>query len=347
MQPLAGHAADFKADLAAKNNTARYVDMVAGRVLAVVTGCGFRLWSDVTEARVQTYIAGLRGKRPGEGLRGLRGLSAQTSNFYLQAFKQFARWMVRNRRAVQSPVEYLRGINVRTDRGHDRRPLTVEEMRWLLHATRAGPERGRTSGPDRALLYRVAAETGLRGGELQSLTKSSFLLDGDRPRVTVSAASSKHRREDVVPLKPATAAVLREHLANKHPATPALRMPGRNLWGRVIRRDLAAAREQWLASAPTPAERAEWEQTDFLKYEDAAGRFADFHSLRHATGSFLAAANVSPKVAQSILRHSHIALTLNTYSHAYRDDQAEAVSRLPDLSAPPAEQGGRKDQQAS
>ena len=45
-------------------------------------------------------------------------------------------------------------------------------------------------------------------------------------------------------------------------------------------------------------------------------------------GSFLAAANVSPKVARSVLRHSRVALTPNTYSRGYRDDQAEAVSRL-------------------
>ncbi len=56
-------------------------------------------------------------------------------------------------------------------------------------------------GPERALLYRVAAETGLRAGELRSLTARSFALAGDAPTVTVAAAYSKNRREAVLPLK--------------------------------------------------------------------------------------------------------------------------------------------------
>lgn len=78
-------------------------------------------------------------------------------------------------------------------------------------------------------------------------------------------------------------------------------------------------------------------RSDFLTYKDAAGRFADFHSFRHATGSFLAAAGVSPKVAQSIMRHGDINLTMSTYTHAYREHEAEAVEKLPDLAARPIE----------
>jgi integrase len=77
--------------------------------------------------------------------------------------------------------------------------------------------------------------------------------------------------------------------------------------------------------------------TDFLLYRDRVGRYADFHAFRHATGSFLAQGGVSPKVAQTIMRHSDINLTMSTYSHAYREDEARAVERLPDLGRrPPA-----------
>ena len=346
VRPLADHVRDFGAALAAKHNTASYVRLVQSRVLAVVAGCGFRRWSDLTEAKVQAHLASLREPGAADGGAGARPIGAQTHNFYLQAFKQFCRWMVRNRRAVQSPVEHLQGVGVRTDRRHDRRALSVEELRWLLHATADGPERGRCSGPERAVVYRVAAETGLRGGELQSLTRSSFLLDGQDPHVRVSAAHSKRRRDDVVPLKPQTAVWLAGHLTDKLPAAAAFRMPARNLWARVMRRDLEAARQRWLASAPDAATRLAWEATDFLRYRDAAGRYADFHSLRHVTGSLLAAANVSPKVAQSIMRHADVGLTLNTYSHAYPEDQAAAVARLPDLSVPPG-QAARGEQRAS
>ena len=46
------------------------------------------------------------------------GISAQTSNFYLQAIKQFARWMVRDGRASESPLDHLTGVNAKLDRRH-------------------------------------------------------------------------------------------------------------------------------------------------------------------------------------------------------------------------------------
>jgi hypothetical protein len=32
------------------------------------------------------------------------------------------------------------------------------------------------------------------------------------------------------------------------------------------------------------------------------------------------------------MRHSDIRLTMNTYSHSFREDEADAIERLPDLS---------------
>ena len=49
---------------------------------------------------------------------------------------------------------------------------------------------------------RRAAWTGLRKGEIGSLTTRSLNLDGDPPRVTVAARFSKHRREDRQVLHP-------------------------------------------------------------------------------------------------------------------------------------------------
>jgi len=56
------------------------------------------------------------------------------------------------------------------------------------------------------MLYRVAVETGLRQSELRSLTRVSFALDASPPTVTVQAGCSKHRRQDVLPLRPDTGA---------------------------------------------------------------------------------------------------------------------------------------------
>ncbi len=78
-----------------------------------------------------------------------------------------------------------------------------------------------------------------------------------------------------------------------------------------------------------------------IDYVDDAGRYADFHSLRHTTGSLLAASGVHPKVAQSIMRHGDINLTMSLYTHTLKGQESATVQSLPDFSLP-----GRKKQQA-
>ena len=69
-----------------------------------------------------------------------------------------------------------------------------------------------------------------------------------------------------------------------------------------------------------------------IPYVDDQDRYADFHALRHTTGSWLAASGVHPKVAQVIMRHSDINLTMSRYTHIFRGQESEAVAKLPDLS---------------
>jgi len=61
---------------------------------------------------------------------------------------------------------------------------------------------------------------------------------------------------------------------------------------------------------------------------------ADFHSLRHGFITYLVTANVPPKVAQMLARHSTISLTMDRYTHLRREDLAGALDVLPDLSSP-------------
>ena len=306
----------FRQALAAKGASAAYADLVAGRARRVIEDCGFVFLTDVSASKVMAYLEGLRADVTDARGTVKRGLSAQTSNFHLAALKQFCRWMVRDGRASESPVAHLDGLNVRTDRRHDRRALTVDEVRRLLAATAAGPERFGMTGAARALLYRVAVETGLRRGELASLTRASFDLDGPAPEVRVAAGYSKHRRQDVLPLRPDTAALLRAFLAGKTPAAPAFNVPEHRLSAKMMKADLEAAG---------------------IDYRDDAGLVADFHALRHTAGTLLAATGVHPKVAQSLMRHSTIDLTMSRYSHVLVGQEASAVAGLPDLAAPPAE----------
>ena len=84
--------------------------------------------------------------------------------------------MVQDNRASESPVAHLKGLNVKTDRRHDRRPLEVDEVRRLLEATRACRKRYGMTGPERAMVYRLAVETGLRANELRTLKNHPLIL---------------------------------------------------------------------------------------------------------------------------------------------------------------------------
>jgi integrase/recombinase XerD len=226
-KPLREHIDEFRQSLLAKGNTEDYVKTVLARLTRVIEGCGFVRWDDIQASHVQRYLAGLRG--------GENGISAQTFNFYLQAIKQFCKWMVQDQRAIESAVRHLKGLNVKLDRRHDRRPLEPDEVRRLLEAIRTGPKRFGATGPERAMLYRLAVETGLRANELRTLKVSSF--DLDKGTVTVRAGYSKRKREDVLPLRPDTAAELCEFLSGKLPKARASKVPGKP--ADMLRADLA------------------------------------------------------------------------------------------------------------
>ena len=152
----------------------------------------------------------------------------------------------------------------------------------------------------------------------------------------------KHRKDDEIVPKRATADTLKEEWAKKPADAPALNVLPKGVRTEVFRLDLAAARSAWLGEAVDDEARKQMEETDFLMYKDREGRFADFHALRHTTGSFLAAGGVSPKVAQAVMRHSDINLTMSTYSHAYREDEAKAAESLPDLARRPQKRDRQK-----
>ena len=161
------------------------------------------------------------------------------------------------------------------------------------------------TGPDRAALYRVAAGTGFRANELRSLTPESFDLDADPPTVTVAAAYSKRRRDDVQPIRPDLADALRPWLASKAPGEPVFGNLTKHT-DILIQPDLDAAG---------------------IPYRDASGRVADFHALRHSYITALAMSNAPVKVVQSLARHSTPTLTLGTYAHVGLYDQTSRPGR--------------------
>ncbi|HEX4150307.1 MAG TPA: site-specific integrase [Pirellulales bacterium] len=342
-RPLAEHVKDFKAYLAGKGNTTKHVETTAVRVRAICDGCKFTRTVDLSGSAITARLAEQRAADE---------LGAKTSNYYLSAFKSFCKWMVRDRRMGEDPTLHLAGVNTKTDVRRERRPLERGEFDRLIAATRkAEPFRG-LSGADRALLYIVAANTGLRAGELACLTAASFELAADTPTVTVEAADSKHRRKDVLPLRADLVGLLRPYVtqldgaackqvagrfgkARRHRDQP----PAVKLWpgtwaersAQMLRNDLEAARAAWLDEAKESTERERRAATAFLCYADDAGRVFDFHGLRHHFITNLAKAGVPPKVAQTLARHSTITLTMDRYSHVGVADVVGGLDALPPL----------------
>ena len=333
-KPLVEHVADWKAALLARGGTKQHAALSASRVRRIIEGCGFAFHGDVSPSKTQRFLADLREERRKEDGQMHQGISAASFNYYLRDAKSFFKWMVRDGRANENPLEHLQGVNVRLDRRHDRRALSLEELRQLLDITGNAAERFGMTGESRAALYRLAAETGLRAGELRSLTRGSFVLDGLKPGVTIAAAYAKNRRQDNLPLRPTTAAAMADYLSSKLPAAKAFSMPARGHLVDMFRADLAEAREAWIGKAKDAEARQERESSNFLVYRDDANRVADFHALRHTFISNLAAAGVHPKTAQTLARHSTITLTMDRYSHVYRGELTTALDSLPDLSHP-------------
>src|SRR5690606_1136370 len=104
-------------------------------------------------------------------------------------------------------------LNAATDVRHQRRALTAEEFALLLRsALTSDVEIQCYDGLTRARIYLFSYLTGLRRGELASLTPASFDLKADPPTLRIEATISKHRRLDVLPLHSELASLLSDWL---------------------------------------------------------------------------------------------------------------------------------------
>ena len=301
---LVEHLADWRTSLSA-DNTPEYASQKHARALRVIQGCRFRLWPEISASNVQVFIAELS--------KGPKGLSIQTRNQYLDAVKAFAKWMVQDGRAPESPVAHLKGGNPKKDRRRVRRAYTVDELRRLIAAASAGDELYGLPGWVRGLLYRLVVEAGLRQNELRTLTVRAVNAEGDMPSVTVRTAYCKVGREDELPLLPSAARDLQRRLESLGAGAPVFPLPSdRKQVIRMLRKDLDAAG---------------------IPYQDEDGHYADFHALRHTFITNLAMGGTAPKVTMDLARHTDVNLTMQRYAHTLLEDRAKAIQVLPDLSA--------------
>ena len=348
-RPLAEHLEDFRAFLESKGNTSEHVALTVSRVTAAFEGCQFKKLADLNAGRVAGLLSDRRKGKKGKGGEEVAGLSVASSNHHLGAVKSFGSWLVKDRRWPENPFAHLSRLNAKVDVRRERRAMSADELGRVIAAAEQSEKTFRgLDGAARAMLYRLATMTGLRASELASLTQESFDLDAAQPIVTLKASYSKHRREDVLPLREDLVAQLREwfserkRVANGQDVILSIEsvsgakreplFPG--TWpekaAKMFRGDLKTARLSWLKEAKGDVgESKRRSESSFLCPVDADGCVCDFHGLRHTFISNLAAGGVHPKVAQQLARHSTIGLTMDRYTHLRLSDMTAGLAALP------------------
>ncbi|MCP4611099.1 MAG: tyrosine-type recombinase/integrase [Planctomycetes bacterium] len=270
---------------------------VTARVRKLIEGCGFITWRDVSKEKVNDYIE----SRP-------NGMSQQTAHFYVQAFRRFCRWMF-DAEYIDRPIK-IRKVDHAKNYG---RCFELDEFEGLLEAARTGPERYGLTGYQRYILYLLACETGLRRGELRSLTVASVDLKNSCVFVKGGVdGATKNKGGAHQYFTAETGELLRNYIKGKMPNVQLFPIHHRS--GKMVKADCEAAG---------------------IEAENHKGKLT-LHSLRHSCGSYLLAHGVRPKEVQEIMRHKTFALTMDRYGHLLDGHKREAVNKLPRFAKPKA-----------
>jgi len=306
--------------------------------------CGFRTLADLSGTALERWLIQRQAEKMG----------AATRNGYREAWITFANWCVANHRLTSNPFSRVPKADAKADPKRQRRALTEIELQKLLTVARDRPvrdlmtiNRGKRKGEvagklsdatrqrlerlgwERALIYKTLVLTGLRKGELASLTVGQIDLDGPMPYIVLNAADEKNRQGSTIPLRDDLADDLRAWIASKVDAgqggdeavlsfqQPKITPRDTKLFNvptgliRILNRDLSAAG---------------------ISKRDERGRTIDVHAMRHTFGTLLSKGGVAPRTAQAAMRHSSIDLTMNVYTDPKLLDVAGALDSLPNLS---------------
>jgi integrase len=306
--------------------------------------CGFQRLADMTRTTLENWPT----------LQARNGMGSRTRNSYLTSALAFCNWCAEPTvaRPTHNPLNGIPKANEQADQRRQRRAMTEEELlrllavareRPLLEAltVRKGPRKGERYanvrpevrerldflGRERALIYKELVLTGLRKGELASLTVAHLRLEDTVPCLTLDAAAEKNREGNDIPLRDDLAADLRDWLAAKldrlqaearqagapiparlPPDTPLFDVPHKLC--KILNRDLRLAG---------------------IAKRDDRGRVLDVHALRHTFGTLMSKGGIAPRTAQAAMRHSKLDLTMNVYTDPRLLDVRGALDALPVL----------------
>lgn len=308
-RPVKEAIADFRRSLSDRGRSKSHCREVARNCRRVCLAAKIDTVDQLTEERVVRGLARIARLRPGRC--GNKTISSSTVNHYRNSLRGFSRWLYMDRQLPDHRLARLPEFKAVGEKRR-RRELSIDDVERLIAAAERGPRVEGMSGPDRAWMYRIAIATGLRRGEISSLTPASFRFTEHGAFVVVSAKFSKRRRDERQPLPPQVVPQLKAWLSGRPEGSlvwPCTKRAGgaERKTSVMVRLDLARAG---------------------IDYETDEG-VADFHALRVAFVSWLVRSGASPKVVQRCARHSSISLTMDVYAKVGEDEVAAAVAGLP------------------
>ncbi len=337
---LADHVTAFVEHLRARRVVGGRVKTMNRRLESVSAALHWIRLEDLSAEQLERHLSARRGE----------GMGPSVWNGIREAFVAFERWAIDTGRVLQGRLRLVPKLDERLDPRRPRRPLTEEELQRLVQVAQERPlkdaqkiNRGARKGEEgaqvkphvklrlgllgleRATLYKALALTGLRRGELASVTLARVDLDAKVPHLVLEAVDEKNRQGSTIPLRADLVTDIRAWLQRKLEALqleakrrgqpiPMRLDPSMPLF--VVPKALVKILDRDLVAAGIPK-------------RDDRGRTVDVHALRHTFGTNLAKAGVPLRTAQTLMRHSDPRLTANTYQHLELEDVAGAIKALP------------------
>jgi len=290
-RPLSEYLQDLMADLRTRGKDNEYFSHIEQRVKKLLADCGWVIPRDISS---DAFIAWRRKQT----------FSPRTLNHYLDAARRFVRWIDRDGSLGVDVLSLVDKVETRGREKVRRRALSDEEACRLIEV----------SG-ERAVVYLLALQTGLRRDEIRQLCWGDIFLDAPKPYLVARASTTKNRKEAVLRLIDELAAKLKA-------CRPVDARPS----DRAVRRYLPKG----------PVFRADLEAAGIPRMDDS-GRVMDFHALRHTFITNLQRAGVPRRAAMELARHSDSRLTDRVYTDPTRlatDDSLELLPRFVAANSP-------------
>ena len=293
---------------------------------AVVAGTGASSVRHLDPGRITQYLTGMTQ-------------TSGTRNMHRRIVVCFANWLEAERRIPDNPIggKKVRTFSARRDEAKRRRAMTADELARLFVAAREQPLRDATrsrggrprrdggalaaprparvsaetlqkktvEGQGRWLMYRIAAFTGLRRGELSRLQVRHLKL-GEGPMIHLPGEFTKSGGDARLMLPGFLAAELADWLAmtGRRGGDTVVDVPDGSNLAKMHRRLLRAAG---------------------IEYQDGDGKYADYHSLRTAANTLLRRAKIPRKERMEFLRHRTASLTDSVYDDEAMVDMASVL----------------------